>query len=126
MTEKEIIGLNIRKYRKAAGHTQTELGKLIGSNKSCISAYEKGVNEVDMETLKKIADIYSITLDDMLGNTSTPDFTISNLCITENNINNALDTLFPIVSTDSAIQNDSFKTAYYKQMKLFEHQYRDE
>ena len=47
MTTKEIIGKNIKKYRKAAGHTQQDLGKKIGYSDSGISAFEKGVNDID-------------------------------------------------------------------------------
>ena len=120
MATKEIIGKNIKKYRQAAGHTQQDLGKKIGYSDSGISAFEKGVNDVDIETLKKIADIYRITVEDLLGDTSAPDFTISNLCITENKINNALDSLFPVVSSDTAMQNNHFKTAYIKHKKMFD------
>lgn len=120
MTTKEVIGRNIKKYRKAAGHTQQDLGSKIGYSDSGISAFENGVNEVDMETLKKIADIYGVTVDDLLGDTSTPDFTISNLCITKSNINDVLDMLFPLVSNDTAIQNDSFKAAYNRHRKMYD------
>ena len=119
MTTKELIGRNIKKYRKAAGHTQQDLGNKIGYSDSGISAFENGVNEVDMETLKKIADIYGITVDDLLGDANAPDFTISNLSITKSNINDALDMLFPLVSNDTAIQNDNFKSAYNKHRKLY-------
>ena len=96
------------------------MGKKIGYSDSGISAFEKGVNDVDMETLKKIADIYNITIEDLLGDTSTPDFTISNLRITEDQINNALDNLFPVVSSDTALKNNHFNTAYIKHKKLLD------
>lgn len=119
MSTKEIIGKNIKKYRKAAGHTQQDLGNKIGYSDSGISAFEKGINDVDSETLKKIADIYCITPEDLMEDTSTPDFTISNLCITEEHVSNTIDILFPIFSTDSALKNTNFKIAYNKQKSLY-------
>lgn len=120
MTTKEVIGRNIKKYRIAAGHTQQELGDKIGYSHKAISAFETGVNEPNMETLKKIADIYGITVEDLLGDTSTPDFTISNICITKSNINEALDMLFPLVSNDIAMQNEHFRSAFIKHKKLYD------
>lgn len=66
MDEKDIIAQNLVLYRKKMGLSQLELAeKLKYSNKN-ISKWENGETTPNVFVLKKIADIYSITVDDLL------------------------------------------------------------
>ena len=58
---------NIRFFRKQAGLTQEELAARFGSRKTLISNYEIGRNTPDIYTLVKLADIFDITLDELVG-----------------------------------------------------------
>lgn len=61
------IAENIRLFRKQAGLTQEELAARFGSRKTLISNYEIGRNTPDIETLWELADIFDITLDELVG-----------------------------------------------------------
>lgn len=61
------IAENIRFFRKQAGLTQEELAARFGSRKTLISNYEIGRNMPDIETLWELADIFDITIDELVG-----------------------------------------------------------
>ena len=60
------IAENIRFFRKQAGLTQEELAARFGSRKTLISNYEIGRNTPDIETLWELADIFDITIDELV------------------------------------------------------------
>lgn len=61
------IAENIRFFRKQAGLTQEELAARFGSRKTLISNYKIGRNTPDIETLWELADIFDITIDELVG-----------------------------------------------------------
>lgn len=61
------IADNIRFFRKANNLTQEELSKQLGGNKNLVSNYENGISTPDIYTLVKLADIFDITLDELVG-----------------------------------------------------------
>lgn len=61
------IANNIRFFRKANILTQEELSKQLGGCKNLVSNYENGISTPDIYTLVKLADIFDITLDELVG-----------------------------------------------------------
>lgn len=61
------IADNIRFFRKANNLTQEELSKQLGGSKNLVSNYENGISTPDIYTLVKLADIFDITLDELVG-----------------------------------------------------------
>ena len=61
------IANNIRFFRKANILTQEELSKQLGGSKNLVSNYENGVSTPDIYTLVKLADIFDITIDELVG-----------------------------------------------------------
>lgn len=61
------FGDKLRELRTARGLTQTELAKLLGVNKSIISAYETQMRMPSLVLLIKIALEFSVSIDWMLG-----------------------------------------------------------
>ena len=61
------IAANIRFFRKANNLTQEELSKQLGGSKNLVSNYENGISTPDIYTLVKLADIFDITLDELVG-----------------------------------------------------------
>ena len=61
------ISKNIRFYRKLLGLTQEELANRLGGKKSLVSNYENGYSGPDIFTLIKVADIFDVTLDELVG-----------------------------------------------------------
>jgi len=61
------IAENIKFYRKSLGLTQEKLANLLNGKKSLISNYENGHSTPDIYVLIKLADIFKITLDELVG-----------------------------------------------------------
>ena len=59
----------IRELRKAKGLTMKELGKELGLAESTVSLYERNLHEPDLETIRKLASFFSVTVDYLLGHT---------------------------------------------------------
>ena len=58
---------NIQFYRKALNLTQSELAAKLNGKKSLVSNYENGYSTPDIKTLIKLADIFDISLDELVG-----------------------------------------------------------
>lgn len=57
----------IRELRRKKELSMKRLGELIGVAESTIHHYEKGKRQPDYETLKKIADVFNVSVDYLLG-----------------------------------------------------------
>lgn len=62
----------ITELRVKANRTQTETSKLLDVAQTTYSGYETGRNEPDIKTLIKIADLYSTTVDVIIGHDLKP------------------------------------------------------
>lgn len=61
------FGDNLRKYRKEKKLTQEQLADLLNVSFQTISKWEKEKTEPNIDTLIKIASIFNITLDELIG-----------------------------------------------------------
>jgi repressor LexA len=61
----KYVGAQIRKHRKQKGLTQKELGFKIGVKHNTISGYENGTNEPEQNILFAIADVLSVSINDL-------------------------------------------------------------
>ncbi len=66
------LGENIAKLRKAACMTQADLGKELNISAQAVSKWEKDLSEPDMGTMKKICEIFGVSMDELTGFTSKP------------------------------------------------------
>lgn len=57
----------IKKIRIQNGLTQSQLGDAIGVSKVSVSGYESGKRVPDLSTLIRIADIFEVSVDFLLG-----------------------------------------------------------
>lgn len=62
-----MLGDKLIFLRKSRGWTQEEISKKIGVHRGTYSNYETNKREPDYKTLKKLADIYEVTTDYLLG-----------------------------------------------------------
>ncbi len=69
-TLENIIAENILKHRKLSKLTQAELGEKLNFSDKSVSKWEKGESLPDIVTLKKMCDIFNITLNDLTSKTS--------------------------------------------------------
>ena len=67
MMLKEIVAKNLTELRKSSRLTQVELAEKINYSDKTISKWERGEGLPDVETLKKLADLYGVTVDSILN-----------------------------------------------------------
>lgn len=60
------INENLKLLRKAKGMTQEEAADLISVTRQTVSSYESGRTQPDLETLKRLAEVYQADLNDVL------------------------------------------------------------
>ncbi len=66
--------MKFKHYRNASGMTQEEVAEALGIPKKTYQNYEYGVREADSDVLCSLADLYGITLDELVGRSvETPD-----------------------------------------------------
>lgn len=60
---------NLRAARKAANMTQAEVGKVVGVSPNGYSYWESGKVKIDHESLEKLAALFDVSVDYLLGRT---------------------------------------------------------
>lgn len=60
------ISENIKFYRKQCGLTQEQLANMLNGKKSLVSNYENGYSTPDIFTLCKLAQIFDVSLDELV------------------------------------------------------------
>lgn len=63
---KEIIAANLVTLRQEAGLTQLQLAEMLNYSDKAVSKWERGESIPDLRVLIKLADIYHISLDDIV------------------------------------------------------------
>ena len=118
---KDQLAKNIKSLRTAYGETQFELAMSIGiESPNAIANYEKGERSPKPEIRKKIASHFRITEDELLHT----DF--SNLRFSPNAFNDKEKMvemtllMFPVLSSEDALKNNSFHKAYDAHMRAIE------
>lgn len=66
---KSVITSNLIKYRKQAGLTQAQLANKLGYSDKTVSKWEREEGVPDIYILKQIADLYNITVNDLISST---------------------------------------------------------
>ena len=59
----------LRDLREDRDVTQGQIAKLLGTTQQQYSKYEKGVQEIPVHHLMKLADFYNVSVDYLLGRT---------------------------------------------------------
>lgn len=62
----------IKAYRTKLGQTQAEIASACNVKQNTVSAWETGRTEPDFESLKKMADIFNCSIDELLGQKEKP------------------------------------------------------
>lgn len=57
--------------RQSQNLAQGQLARLIGVDRSTVSSYESNIRQPSMETLSRIADVFGVSTDYLLGRTNT-------------------------------------------------------
>ena len=75
-----MLGEKIKLYRESKNMTQGEVAEILGVKAATISKYEAGTLEPNIESLKKFAELYEVSIDELL---KEDDFDISKINILE-------------------------------------------
>lgn len=62
-----MFGKNLKELRTEKGYTQAELAKEIGVSQGAIYFWEKEINEPTAGYLVKLADIFGVSVDELLS-----------------------------------------------------------
>ncbi|UHA71957.1 helix-turn-helix domain-containing protein [Paenibacillus sp. 481] len=69
-------GNRIAELREYKGWTQEELASMVGITRAALSHYEKNRRKPDFETLTKLADLFGVSIDYLVGRTEKTDLTL--------------------------------------------------
>ena len=64
---------NIRRLRIDNGYTQKQIGEYLGISQNTYSQYELGVLNYPVDVIIKLADLYHVSTDYLLGRTTRKD-----------------------------------------------------
>jgi len=67
-----LLDKRIKQLRIKNKLSQTELGAKLKLSQQAIAKWEKGVSEPDAENISKLADMFGVTTDYLLGKSKTP------------------------------------------------------
>lgn len=63
----DMVGKRLRRERRALKLTQKEVADALGFSQGAISRIEKGERQVSIEMLERFSQLYSVSLESMLG-----------------------------------------------------------
>ena len=75
-----MLGEKIKIYRENKNMTQNEIAEVLGVKPATVSKYESGTLEPNIESLKKLAEIFNVSIDELI---KEDDFDISRINILE-------------------------------------------
>lgn len=67
-----MINERLRNLRNNAKQTQNDVANYLGISRTAYNNYESGIRVPDNEKLVKLADLYSVSVDYLLGRTDDP------------------------------------------------------
>ena len=62
-----MFGDKIKLYRENKKMTQNEVADILGVSSATISKYESGALEPNIESLKRLAELFEISIDELLN-----------------------------------------------------------
>ena len=68
----KLVGENLAKYRKFNNYTQIALAEKINYSDKAVSKWEKGECLPDVYVLKQLADLYGVTVNDLITPNKKP------------------------------------------------------
>lgn len=68
-----MLGENIKTLRKKKGYSQETMAQQLNIVRQTVSKWEKGISVPDADMLTKIADLFEVTVEDLLGDNNVKD-----------------------------------------------------
>lgn len=60
-------GDRLRRFRESSGLERKEVAEILGVKVGTVGHWENGINEPNMETLKKLSEIYNVSISEFYG-----------------------------------------------------------
>ena len=61
-----MLGDKIKLYRESKKMTQNEIAEILDVSSATVSKYESGALEPNIESLKRLADLFEVSIDELL------------------------------------------------------------
>ncbi len=58
---------NLKETRKACGLTQKQVAQMLNVVESCYANWEQGRTEPNIDTLRKLCEIFKVTIDELIN-----------------------------------------------------------
>lgn len=71
------LGARLELLRKRSGWSKTEVAKRLGLSSSTVCKHEYGDREPDLDTMRRYAELYDVSLEYLLGLIDDPEVTIT-------------------------------------------------
>ncbi|MPM53533.1 hypothetical protein SDC9_100301 [bioreactor metagenome] len=68
----KLLTERLKELRLKAGYTQQQIADQLKVRRPTYTRYETGTNEPDKDTIVKLANIFNVSVDDLLGNEKSP------------------------------------------------------
>ncbi len=68
----EALTTRLRKLRDSQGWTQEDVASRVGIGKSAYRSYENNDRRIPVDVLTRVAALYNVSVDEMLGNSIRP------------------------------------------------------
>ncbi|MDE6618840.1 MAG: helix-turn-helix domain-containing protein [Clostridiales bacterium] len=62
-----MFGDNLKKYRIEKGYSQSDLAEKLFVTRQCVSKWEKGVTQPDLQTLSQISELLGVSADELIA-----------------------------------------------------------
>jgi transcriptional regulator with XRE-family HTH domain len=82
MESKTVIGYRIQKLRESRRHTRPHVARVIGISQSQLYKYERGLHQPPSGVVAKLAKLFEVSPDYLLGLTDTPQATYAESSLT--------------------------------------------
>lgn len=67
-----LLAERLIKLRKEKKKTQQQISSILGITRPAYTAYERGTRQPDYETLQKLAELFEVSIDFLLGSSNEP------------------------------------------------------
>lgn len=61
-----MFGDNLKKYRSGKGLSQSDVAKRLYVTRQCVSKWEKGITQPDLQTLSKLSELLDVSVDELI------------------------------------------------------------
>ena len=112
MENKSFLGANLQKLREGRSETLQQVGDRFGLSRSAIKDYETERRTPTLQTLKRMASYYDITVDELINKNLPEQEKVEKSMLSLKEGNAMFQKTVPHFPSEEGMKNQSFKKAY--------------